>query len=456
MYNNCEKERVDPSLERNKHSEDEEYLTIFRQDCARLIHSTCFRRLQGKTQLFPSSENDFFRNRLTHSLEVAQIAKNIALRVNQKYFIDEGITDSSEYLDIDLVEFAALAHDLGHPPFGHQGEVALDQCMWEYGGFEGNAQTLRLLSTIEKLKFHELKGSTEEDSVEMNSSRVGLNLTLRSLASVLKYNKEIPFNLKERKKYAEELLSNQEEFDDTVRPVKGYYGAERDLVNRIKSSVLQNTLTEEFKTIECSIMDISDDIAYSTYDLEDGLKAGFYSPLDFITADKRILEKIAKSVSKKAKISGFNWIDVKERLNEIFNKLFDGEIAMKEPITHRASIASAYRGSKAISTNGYYRRGVSERLVGYYIRNIQYNKGIIPALSSVTLKEDALIQVEILKRFTHEYQIKSPRLTVAEFRGKDIVKCVFKALSRKGGYELYQQIIGNYIMIVMKNMNVKE
>ena len=93
------------------------YRSAFRRDYARLLHCPSFRRLQGKTQLFPSVEHDFFRNRLTHSLEVAQIAKSIALRLNNRhcYFVDNPI-------DLDLVETAALAHDLGHPPFGHDGE----------------------------------------------------------------------------------------------------------------------------------------------------------------------------------------------------------------------------------------------------------------------------------------------------------------------------------------------
>ena len=106
------------------------YRNDFRRDYARLLHCPSFRRLQGKTQLFPGIESDFFRNRLTHSLEVAQVAKAIALRLNHEhdYF--------QQYpIDLDLIETAALAHDLGHPPFGHTGEKALDDCMKEKGGF---------------------------------------------------------------------------------------------------------------------------------------------------------------------------------------------------------------------------------------------------------------------------------------------------------------------------------
>jgi dGTPase len=107
-------EETDPSL----------HYSPFRRDYARLVHSPAFRRLQGKTQLFPGFESDFFRNRLTHSIEVAQVAKAIALYLNSKEPSLKG-----DPIDPDIVEFAALAHDLGHPPFGHNGESALDACM---------------------------------------------------------------------------------------------------------------------------------------------------------------------------------------------------------------------------------------------------------------------------------------------------------------------------------------
>ena len=123
-----------------------DYRTEYSRDYARVLHSPSFRRLQNKTQLFPSQESDFFRNRLTHSLEVSQIAKSIALKLKSE---NPGLNIVPE-----VCEIAGLVHDIGHPPFGHNGEAALDECMLNCGGFEGNAQTLRVLTRLEKKKDH--------------------------------------------------------------------------------------------------------------------------------------------------------------------------------------------------------------------------------------------------------------------------------------------------------------
>jgi dGTPase len=146
-----------------------------------VIHSASFRRLQGKTQLFPGNKSDFFRNRLTHSLEVAQIAESIAFRLNSEepFFRDDP-------LDTRLCAVAGLIHDLGHPPFGHNGEKALDDKMRRYGGFEGNAQSLRIIARLEK------KVRYSEDECGGSDPRAGLNLTYRTIASALKYDQQIP------------------------------------------------------------------------------------------------------------------------------------------------------------------------------------------------------------------------------------------------------------------------
>jgi dGTPase len=259
-------------LESSGDKESVPFRSEWRKDYGRIIHSPSLRRLQGKTQLFPNNENDFYRNRLTHSLEVAQIAKSIAMKINHEHL------SGLQGLDLDIVELAALAHDLGHPPFGHNGETSLDECMRDVdGGFEGNAQTFRILARLEK-KVTKTKNDLGEGIAVLNGkdNRCGLNLTARSLAAILKYDKKIPARNADREAKQNKVF-------------KGYYECDLDIVVAIKQSVLGIDIKEieerriKFKTIECQIMDIADDIAYSTYDLEDAFKAGFLNPLKLVS-----------------------------------------------------------------------------------------------------------------------------------------------------------------------------
>ncbi|QQR98685.1 MAG: dNTP triphosphohydrolase [Sphingobacteriales bacterium] len=311
---------------------DELYRTPFYRDYARLIHSPCFRRLNSKTQLFPDTESDFFRNRLTHSIEVAQIGKSITNKVNYEIekILKERKINKTAKIDTDLVEFACMAHDLGHPPFGHQGEKALNDKMHDSGGFEGNAQTLRILSKLEKkviLKeenndlhdenyLYTMRNRTNEDL------RRGLNLTYRSLASILKYDFAIP-------------IENEEPKSPIL--YKGYYDSEKDLVNRIKANVLEGKYIDEhqFKTIECQIMDVADDIAYSVFDLEDSLKGGLISILDLAYSDvdspvvKNLSAKISESNNNKGDEIIINALKNNTNLREVFIKHFYLEIYNK-------------------------------------------------------------------------------------------------------------------------------
>jgi dGTPase len=264
----------------------EEYRTEVDRDISRLKHSPSFRRLQGKTQLFPGMESDFFRNRLTHSIEVAQIAKTIAKLINKdKTLVPEGVEFE---IDADLCELAGLAHDIGHPPFGHQGEEALNFCMRDCGGFEGNAQTLRILARLEKKRSPDkicgiLKGVDR---------RCGLNLTARSLASILKYDEEILYD----QRVFEGTGSNRKELP-IHKVKKGYYRQDADIVKWVKEQVLTaEPLDGKMKTVECQILDIADDIAYSVYDLEDSLKGGFVNIIDLVFPSKDLFETVYEEV----------------------------------------------------------------------------------------------------------------------------------------------------------------
>lgn len=388
----------------------------FRRDYARLVHSLSFRRLQGKTQLFPVAESDFFRNRMTHSIEVAQIAKSIANKLNhEQEQLDK--RRNGHPIDTDLVEFAALAHDLGHPPFGHNGESTLNDLMAESGGFEGNAQTLRILTKTEK----------KEDA------KAGLNLTFRTLASVLKYDSKIPACLPSGDKLH-----------------KGYYASESDVVSAIKEHVFGSAMFfEGFKTIECHIMDIADDIAYSTYDLEDALKAGFLTPLDILGPSEALLDKVASKVERKCPDMGITQDDVRRDLadclprEEEWSKSGEAtadtkiQIDVSKPRSLAKLIVAVREFVDDFARSGYHRSKVTSRLVSEAIQSIvfRYNPDI-PGLSVADFSPDRRRKIEVLKNFVYCSVIESPRIKIAEYRGKEMVREIFEALTAGDGYLL--------------------
>jgi len=203
----------------------------FRRDCDRIIHSTAFRRLAHKTQVFVYHEGDHYRTRLTHTLEVAQIARSLARALG---------------LDEDLAEALALAHDLGHPPFGHAGERALDDCLSQFGGFDHNAQALRIVTDLER-RYPEFNG---------------LNLTWETLEGLVKHNGPLT--------------------DRAGEPVGRYRdrGVPQPILAYNKAQDLE---LWSFASAEAQVAAISDDIAYDAHDIDDGLRADLFT-LDDIGA----------------------------------------------------------------------------------------------------------------------------------------------------------------------------
>jgi dGTPase len=196
----------------------------FRRDCDRVIHSTAFRRLMHKTQVFVSHEGDHYRTRLTHTLEVAQIARALARQLG---------------LDEDLTETLALAHDLGHPPFGHAGERALDACLKAHGGFDHNAQTLRVVTALEH-RYPDFDG---------------LNLSWEALEGIVKHNGPLTGR------------------DGT--PIGRYrdHGIPAGISDYIRRYDLE---LWSFASLEAQVAAIADDIAYDAHDIDDGLRAGLF------------------------------------------------------------------------------------------------------------------------------------------------------------------------------------
>ena len=214
------------------------YRSPFQRDRDRIIHSASFRRLKHKTQVFVNTEGDHFRTRITHSIEVAQIARSIAKYLN---------------LNEDLTETLSLAHDLGHTPFGHAGEDALDECMESYGGFDHNLQTLRIIMFLEN-KYFKFKG---------------LNLSIETLEGLLKHNGPV---------------------EDT------------DLMNKLigPKTFKRKINFKTYPSLESQISAISDDIAYNNHDIQDGINADLFKLEELIEIGffKSIYLKYKKKINK--------------------------------------------------------------------------------------------------------------------------------------------------------------
>lgn len=220
-----------------------DYRTPFQTDRDRIIHAHAFRKLQSKTQVFLSGEYDFYRTRLTHSMEVAQIGRSICT-----YLRSRGAPLRDDFfIDGDLVEAVCLAHDLGHPPFGHSGERTLQELMIGWGGFEGNAQTLHLLT----------------ETIYQNEAGVrGMAPTRALLDGVLKYKKLFrEFSAPPTNHFLYDAQERHRAF------VLGGVAIPAELHGGEKLNA--------FKSIECQIMDWADDAAYSLNDIVDGVRAGF-------------------------------------------------------------------------------------------------------------------------------------------------------------------------------------
>ena len=228
----------------------------FQRDRDRIIHSTAFRRLKHKTQVFVNTSGDHFRTRITHSLEVSQIARTLS-----KFF----------NLNEDLSETLSLAHDLGHTPFGHAGEEALNYCMKDYGGFDHNIQTLRIITILEN-RYYEFKG---------------LNLSIETLDGLIKHN----------------------------GPVKDLTKLNKILGNNFFKKKINFSLNS---SLEAQIASISDDIAYNSHDLEDGLKSNLFD-LNHLS-NIPVLNKIISNHTKRLKNYSIDLV-IRQIIREIINEM---------------------------------------------------------------------------------------------------------------------------------------
>lgn len=275
------------------------------RDEARLIHSAAFRRLQSKTQVLGLGESDFYRTRLTHSMEVAQIGRGIVqyLRKNEHF------AEYHEHLpNTSLITAICLAHDIGHPPFGHGGEVALNYCMREHGGFEGNGQTLRILGKLDKY-----------------TGEHGLNPTRRMLLGILKYPAAYS-ELVNEKAYKQDSDKNAPYWlfeASTQKPPKCYHDCDQEIVDFIfehfdAAEVAKFTATKKyqgkhskslFKSLDCTIMNLADNISYSLHDFEDALSLGMITQRhwrEHFESKNNLFNDLAKQLDRD--YLSFDWI----------------------------------------------------------------------------------------------------------------------------------------------------
>jgi dGTPase len=369
----------------------------FDVDYARIVHSGSFRRLQGKTQILNLGDSDFYRTRLTHSLEVAQIAGSVARQLKHDHSSHPGC----EFLpSLSLIQAAGFSHDLGHPPFGHGGEVALNYCMRDFGGFEGNGHTLRILSKLENFSEHH-----------------GADLTRRVLLAVLKY--PAPFSRAANPAIVPRLDDKTTSIrtldQKSCKPPKCYFDSEKEVVEwilrplsdsdrlifeSVKSGGAEHNKPNH-KSFDCTIMDLSDDIAYGIHDLEDTIALGLIS------------EKAFRAAVKEADCAPF--LDhIKQRYpKECGNDVYD------------CFVSNLFGSSND-------RKHFISRLVHHFITNVHIET--INELENPTIKYRAAMKrpqsllLGALKALVIEKVIRSPNVQHFEFKGQKMVVSVFEAL----------------------------
>lgn len=365
-------------------------------DYARVVHSASFRRLQGKTQILNLGDSDFYRTRLTHSLEVAQIASGIAKQLG---FSFPQHPASSLLPDRALIQAIGLTHDFGHPPFGHGGEVALNYCMPADQGFEGNGQTLRILARLEDF-----------------SESAGANLTRRAMLGILKY--PVPFfqarNPDVIPKLAERPTTLRIIDTDACKPPKCYLDSEQEIVDWILQPLTDHDRREfqtwngdkgkhnkpRHKSLDCSIMDAADDIAYGVHDLEDAIALHLISKERFVSAVEGKCPSLLEELKKR-------YPDENE--DTVFSRMVEG----------------------LFGESGQRKRYIG-RLVHHFIAAVEYDERmefIEPLLKyRARVRQPERAFLDVLQKLVVDEVIKSPNVQHLEFKGQGMVVAVFEAL----------------------------
>lgn len=363
--------------------------TEWERDYARLVHSSAFRRLQSKTQVLGLGESDFYRTRLTHSMEVAQIGVGILKSLKHKHKNDTEIMQALP--ESALINSICLAHDIGHPPFGHGGEVALNVCMRNFGGFEGNGQTLRILSKLDKYTEHH-----------------GMNPTRRLLLGVLKYPSKYSSTVLDSV-YGEIPTKNWLSKAKFQHPPKCYLDSETDVVEWIlkpltfdEKEMFTKPLSQgegkhlkpQFKGLDTSIMELADDISYSLHDLEDAISLGMITRRDW------------------------------DKHNE-----------GKSPLFTDCSLDENKIASELFSEQSHIRKNQIGKLVHLFIINSTIEISACKSANNALLKWNAVMQSQYKTLLDHIFSlvlnkvIKSTNVQQLEFKGQKLVMELFEALA---------------------------
>lgn len=349
--------------------------TPYQRDRDRVLYSPEFRRLTGVTQVASASEGDIFHNRLTHSLKVAQVGRRLAERLSKDFPAE---VEAWGGLDADVVEAAALAHDLGHPPFGHDGEDVLCELVDKGGleGFEGNAQSFRIVT---RLAFH---ADDDRDDHGGQSGDAGLNLTRATLNALLKYPwHRAPFGRRHRK--------------------WGAYRVDKDRFDWARVGWVDGV-----RSLEAELMNWADDVTYAVHDLEDFYRAGLIP-----------IHRLVSPAEQERLLAG-----AAERRPELAERADGLNRALESVLGPMALLDRPYDGGRLQQTimNAAASSLITQFVTGNAVRiSSSSEKGVV-------IDEDIRLQVTLLKEVTHHYVIGHPRLVSVREGQREILRSLFK------------------------------
>lgn len=352
----------------------------YQRDKARILHSAAFRRLQSKTQVLSVGQHDFYRTRLTHSLEVSQIGTGLLAQLRQSPLLDDNRELQQLLPNEPLMEALCLAHDLGHPPFGHGGEVALNYMMRKSGGFEGNGQTFRIITLLEPY-----------------TEKFGMDLTRRTCLGLLKY----PTLQQASNKTAPDVQNHLIKSKDW-KPQKALYQDDLEAFEWVLAPLQQGERAEFcrleqgktlYKSFDASIMELADDIAYAVHDLEDAIV------LEHVTRDQWFAQALPKL----------------EQVDNLWSQKY-----------------SRHLSDMLFSNKHHLRKNAIGALVNHLITSVEisvsselFNTPMIKYRAELSAAAQPLLKV--LKDFVFTNLIMNPEIQQLEYRGQRMLMAMFDA-----------------------------